>query len=51
MKVGPERLTASVTLAARENGLSRYERNVAVKRYVRGYRFNLGTGEHGSLHC
>ncbi len=36
-----KRLTASVNLAARENGISRYERDQAVKRCVRGYRTNL----------
>jgi uncharacterized protein (DUF2252 family) len=36
-----KRLTASVNLAARENGLNRRERDAAVKRCVEGYRFNL----------
>src|SRR5215469_13040267 len=36
-----KRLTASVNLAARENGLNRRERDVGVKRCVEGYRFNL----------
>jgi uncharacterized protein (DUF2252 family) len=36
-----KRLTASVNLAARENGISRRERDAAVRRCVRGYRFNL----------
>lgn len=36
-----KRLTASVNLAARENGLNRRERDAAVKRCVQGYRFNL----------
>jgi uncharacterized protein (DUF2252 family) len=36
-----KRLTASVNLAARENGLNRRERDAAVRRCVRGYRFNM----------
>lgn len=36
-----KRLTASVNLAARENGLNRRERDAAVRRCVSGYRFNL----------
>ena len=36
-----KRLTASVNLAARENGLNRRERDAAVKRCVTGYRFNM----------
>lgn len=36
-----KRLTASVNLAARENGMNRRERDAAVKRCVQGYRFNL----------
>lgn len=36
-----KRLTASVNLAARENGLNRRERDSAVRECVRGYRFNL----------
>jgi len=44
--VGPwewdlKRLTASVNLAARENGLNRRERDAAVRECVRGYRFNI----------
>ena len=36
-----KRLTASVNLAARENGLNRHERDIAVKQCVGGYRTNL----------
>jgi uncharacterized protein (DUF2252 family) len=36
-----KRLAASVNLAGRENGLNRRERAIAVRRCVRGYRFNL----------
>jgi uncharacterized protein (DUF2252 family) len=36
-----KRLTASVNVAARENGLNRAERAAAVMRCVDGYRFNL----------
>ena len=36
-----KRLTASVNLAARENGLNQRERAAAVKRCVNGYRFNI----------
>ncbi|WP_231737876.1 DUF2252 domain-containing protein [Terracidiphilus gabretensis] len=36
-----KRLTASVNLAARENGMNRFERDMAVKRCARGYRFNM----------
>jgi len=36
-----KRLTASVNLAARENGMNRCERDAAVKQCVRGYRFNM----------
>jgi uncharacterized protein (DUF2252 family) len=36
-----KRLTASVNLAARENGLSRRERDAAVRRCVGGYVFNM----------
>jgi uncharacterized protein (DUF2252 family) len=36
-----KRLTASVNVAGRENGLSRTERRAAVMRCVEGYRFNL----------
>lgn len=44
--VGPwewdlKRLTASVNVAARENGMNRRERDAAVHRCVRGYRFNM----------
>lgn len=36
-----KRLTASVNLAARENGFNRRERDAAVKRCVNGYKFNI----------
>lgn len=36
-----KRLTASVNLAGRENGLNRRERDAAVRRCVTGYRFNM----------
>jgi uncharacterized protein (DUF2252 family) len=36
-----KRLTASVNLAARENGLNRRERDAAVRRSVNGYRSNM----------
>lgn len=36
-----KRLTASVNVAGRENGLNRAERRAAVMRCVDGYRFNL----------
>lgn len=36
-----KRLTASVNLAARENGIGRKERDAAVRRCVRGYRENM----------
>jgi uncharacterized protein (DUF2252 family) len=36
-----KRLTASVNLAARENGLNRRERDIAVKQCSAGYRMNL----------
>jgi uncharacterized protein (DUF2252 family) len=36
-----KRLTASVNLAARENGMNRRERDAAVKRCVVGYRTNM----------
>jgi uncharacterized protein (DUF2252 family) len=34
------RLVASVNVAGRQNGLNRHERAAAVKRCVKGYRFN-----------
>jgi uncharacterized protein (DUF2252 family) len=36
-----KRLTASVNVAARENGLNRRERQIAVMRCVEGYRFSV----------
>jgi uncharacterized protein (DUF2252 family) len=36
-----KRLTASVNLAARENGMNRRERDIAVRRCVSGYRLNM----------
>jgi len=36
-----KRLTASVNVAGRQNGLNRRERAAAVKRCVEGYRFNI----------
>jgi uncharacterized protein (DUF2252 family) len=41
-----KRLTASVNLAARENGMNRRERDAAVRRCVNGYRFNLNRLQH-----
>ena len=41
-----KRLTASVNVAARENGLNRRERDAAVRQCVRGYRFNLNRIQH-----
>jgi uncharacterized protein (DUF2252 family) len=36
-----KRLTASVNVAGRQNGLNRHERATAVRRAVEGYRFNV----------
>jgi uncharacterized protein (DUF2252 family) len=41
-----KRLTASVNVAARENGLNRRERDAAVRQCVTGYRFNLDRLQH-----
>jgi uncharacterized protein (DUF2252 family) len=41
-----KRLTASVNLAARENGMNRRERDAAVHKCVSGYRFNMDRLQH-----